>query len=89
MIAITTRYLGPTDTKGARIVAETPNGHRLVRSFFYAHSATSAHAAVACELARSLNWNPDTLIEGETKTGHVFVFANSQKWDVATGEALA
>ena len=87
MIAITTRYLGPTDTKGARIVAETPNGHRLVRSFDYAHFATSAHAAVACELARSLNWNPDTLIEGETKNGHVFVFANSQKWDVATGEA--
>lgn len=87
MIAITTRFLGPTNTKGARIVAETANGHRIVRPYDCAGSSTARHAQVACELARSLQWSPEVLFEGGTKNGSVFVFAGSPCWNVEDGSA--
>lgn len=87
MIAITTRFLGPTNRLGARIVAETANGHKLIKGYRYT-TAHESHAAVACALARSLGWNPSTLISGELKNGYAFVFPESDQFDVATGERV-
>lgn len=78
MIAIETRYVGPTNTKPSRIVATTANGQRMMMSMSAAEdgtdgSAESAHRAVAQALADKMQW-PGQLICGGTKTGYVFVF---------------
>jgi hypothetical protein len=46
-IGIVTRYLAPTDTKGARIVATTSIGKRIVRPLDYALNTRDAHRSVA------------------------------------------
>lgn len=86
MIAITTRFLGPTNTKGARVVAEC-DGARIVREYDYA-AGNKSFGIVACELARKQGWT-GTFLEGYAKGGRVFVFATSpQKWDIASGKEL-
>lgn len=69
-VAIQTRFMGPTNHRGARIVATTSNGHKIIRPFDYA--ARNPHAAVAAELARSMGWTGH-LICGGTENGYVFV----------------
>lgn len=80
MIAIETRYLGPTNTKPSRIVAETCNGQRLIMSVSAAEDGTdgsveSASRHVAQSLADSMGWGKlgDC---GATKSGYVFCFPN-------------
>ena len=54
MIAITTRYAGPTDTRGARIIARSiANGPRTI-PYNYSVNDSHAHAAsvYAAQLAR-------------------------------------
>ena len=54
--AIYTRYVGPTDTKGSRIIATEPIGRtRIVRSYDSALDSGDAHATVASELVDILN----------------------------------
>jgi hypothetical protein len=74
MIAIQTKYIGPSNTRGARIVASTSNGHRL--SVPYDH-AGEPHRKAAIALARKMSWT-GTLAEGGTKQGQVFVFVDEQ-----------
>lgn len=82
MIAITTKYLGPTDTKGSRIVASA-NGHRLVVGFNHASSNAHAEAAVALVRKMGWEWGATALIEGYTDTGRVYVFDNSDRIPLA------
>lgn len=62
MNAILTRYLGPTDHRGARIVATadtaTQDG-RLVLPFPYERSGIDAHRPAAEALAARLGWLRD------------------------------
>lgn len=76
MIAIETKFVGPTDFKGARIIATTCNGQRLVEPYNYGLSGSAPHRVVAERLATKMGWK-GTLIGGGTKTGYVFVFADS------------
>ena len=77
MQAITTRYLPPTNTLGARVRAKAANGASL--SLPYCHEAgEGSHARVALALAQKLGWM-GTLIEGSTRDGRVFVFASGEK----------
>lgn len=75
LVAIETRYLGPTNHKGSRIVAETCNGHRLVVQFDHDCSAYEAHWRAAMILADKMKWcRPGVLWHGGgTKAGYVFV----------------
>ena len=74
MIAIETRYHGPTNTKGSRIVASA-NGHRLTIGVDNAVSVEDNHANAAKELARKLKWT-GRLIGGHTNRGMVWVWNN-------------
>ena len=75
MQAITTKYLGPTNTQGARIKATCEAGSITIP---YPHelSGQDVHAAAAMALVRKLGWGdyPKSWIAGGTKDGFVFVY---------------
>ena len=79
MVAIETRYLGPTNHLPSRIVAETCNGQRIIKSFSSCEDAAtdgnteSAHRVAAQFLADKMEWS-GKLYCGGTKRGYVFVF---------------
>lgn len=77
MIAIETRYLGPTDKRGSRYVATTCNGHRLMRSADDDLNPTENQAAAARALADKMTWKGE-LVGGGTKLGMCWVFADSR-----------
>lgn len=62
--AITTRYLGPTDHRGARIKAQAAAG-QVVHNWDYALNSSENHRAAALLLCRQLGW------EGEIAGGVV------------------
>jgi hypothetical protein len=72
-IAILTKFLGPTNTKPARVKAYTANGQNLVIGY---HSAETSnpHREAAESLRDKMGWKGD-LIEGGTADGCAFVFA--------------
>ena len=81
MQCITTKYMGPTDTKGARIKATISSG-KISATIPYPHEdSRNAHALAALKLARKIGWT-GTLIEGSTKTGSVFVFASGDRFKI-------
>lgn len=58
MQAIRTRYYGPTNTRGSRIVAKCEAGSVKI-SADGDFNGTSAHAAAAAALVRKLGWDKD------------------------------
>lgn len=83
MIAIQTRFIGPTNTKGARIVAETcePRPRRRYMSCHADLGIEGNHIAAARSLIVKLGWEPkapntyDDWYQGGTAKGYVFVCA--------------
>ena len=75
MIAIETRFLGSTDHRGARIVATTCNGHRLVVS--YDHGAHDPHADAALALIEREGFG-GVWAQGGTSDGAVFCNVNGE-----------
>jgi hypothetical protein len=69
---ISTRDIGPTDTKPARISAATPFGYRLIVSRHIKEDYFEAHATAARILANRLNWTEE-FIPGVTRDGYCFV----------------
>ena len=55
MVGIVTRYLGPTNFKGSRIVA-TACGYRVVVDIDHKKTTLENHAAAAHKLAEKLGW---------------------------------
>lgn len=78
MIAIETKYLSATNTRGSRYVATTCNGQRLTRGADDALNSDANHLAVATALADKMNWLRDSmrLVGGSTRSGMVFVFVD-------------
>ena len=76
MKAITTKYYGPTNTRGSRIRATDHDGHSVTVPYDYSKSHTDVHAVAALALCKRMNWTGE-LIAGHTNDGCVFVFANS------------
>lgn len=74
MIAILTKYLGPTNYRGSRIAVTSGNGHRLVVSWNDALDVDENHRAAAIALCRKMNWSGD-LASGGLKDGaaHCFI----------------
>jgi hypothetical protein len=80
MLAITTVYVPATNTRNARIVASTCNGHKVSQPVDYALGDIERHFAVAQALVRTqLNHapNPETMVYGGTVKGYVFCFPAS------------
>lgn len=84
MKAISTHYVGPTNSRGARIIADDGDGNRVTVSYPYELSGAAVHAKAALALVRKMGWAKlgNKLISGGTKQGYVFVFADSQSFDV-------
>lgn len=78
MQAITTKFLGPTDRRGSRIVAHAQAG-RVIIDWDHRLNPDANHAAAAAALARKFEWK-GRLIGGhlpERNTAHMaFVFVN-------------
>jgi len=78
--AIATKYLGPTNHRGSRIVATCEAG-RLVVPLDYALNTVQNHAAAAIALARKLGWldgpYAGTPVIGGVGYGYVVVFMDA------------
>jgi hypothetical protein len=73
--AITTKYHGPTETRGARVVASDEDGNRVSIPYQYELSGKDVHRKAAVALCDKMHWTgADTLVGGGIKHGYVFVF---------------
>jgi hypothetical protein len=74
---ITTKYLNPTNNKGARIKATASTGdtHTLTIPYDHALSASGCHSAAARELAVFLEFKGE-LVVVPTETGYIFATYN-------------
>lgn len=70
--SIETRYIGPTNHRGSRIVATTPGGHRLIHNYDYALNVDGNHYAAADKLREKLDW-PAIVAGGSTKAGYAWL----------------
>ena len=75
MRAITTTYHGPTDCRGARIIAADEDGNRATIPYPHELSGEACHRAAADVLCEKQGWS-GTLAGGSTRTGYVFVFTD-------------
>jgi hypothetical protein len=73
MKAIETRYVGPTNTKGSRIIASDSDGNRVSISYPHELSGEACHRAAADRLCEKMGWT-GRRAGGATKRGYVFVF---------------
>lgn len=90
MIAIFTRYLGPTNHRGSRYRAQTADGRRVTVAANYAIDASDNHARAARVLARRIGLAPCTLARfGDTpdRKGYVFAIIERVTPDGAFGPA--
>lgn len=78
MKAITTKFHGPSNVKGSRYSASDGDGNRVTLHSDHALNSDGNHARAALALCEKMNWEGD-LIEGGTKDGCVFVFADSPR----------
>lgn len=71
--AIITKYLGPTNTRGTKVVAKSEAGS-VVLPWDYSKGPEANHQAAASLLAWRLGWD-GTWQGGSTPTGYVFTWA--------------
>lgn len=76
MQTITTKFIGPTSTRGARIKATSCSGQTLTISYDHALNSDCAHSQAAMALAKKLNWAGKYVV-GSTVFGYVFVPATN------------
>lgn len=77
-VAIETHYVGPSNFRGARIVASTESGQRITRSYDHALNSGENHEAAARALADKMGWGGE-LMGGGTKKGYCFVFVEGTR----------
>lgn len=73
MIAIITKYLGPSDYRGSRVKAFTDQDTRIV-DWDHALSMEKNHDRAAVALCQKMGWK-GTLVRGGIKHGYAYVFA--------------
>lgn len=76
MKAITTKFIGPTNTRGSRVKACDMDGNCAVVPYEYASNPEEAHQAAAEALKRKMNWT-GKLTGGAIKSGYAFVFVDA------------
>ena len=73
MQAIQTKFLGPTNTKPARIKAFTESGKSVVLSYEYGCGAEQNADRAVMTLCKRMGWS-GTLHCGSTASGYVYTF---------------
>lgn len=75
--AIETKWQGPTDRRGSRVLARA-DAAKLTVQWDHALNVQDNHRAAAEALARKLGWHtPDTSMEGGAmRNGYVWVFVD-------------
>ena len=73
MKAIETRFHGPTNRRGSRVIATEPDGSSHTHPWDYALNSTQNHASAARALADKLGWNAPQ-VGGALKNSCVWVF---------------
>jgi hypothetical protein len=73
MKAISTKYIGPGNVKGARIIASDSDGNRVTISYPHELSGEAVHRKAAEALCTKMGWT-GSLAAGSVKAGYVFVF---------------
>lgn len=77
MKAITVRYLGPTNTRGARLKASDRDGSSITVSYDYGLSRDERHDSAALALCEKMGWT-GKLSRGWLKSEAVYVFISDQ-----------
>lgn len=72
MIAIVTKYLGPTNTRDSRVKATTPDGKTVTIPYPYELSGEAVHRAAVTALCGKCGWEDDS-VAGWLGSGMVFV----------------
>ena len=75
MKTIVTKYYGPTDRKGSRIIASDKDGNRVTIPYPYELNREDVHRKAAQALCDKLGWS-GSLVGGSLKEGYVFVFTD-------------
>lgn len=78
--AITTKYLGPTNQKGARVKAAAEAGSTTI-SWDHGLDTLANHSAAAEKLARKLGWS-GRFRSGSTEDGYVFILGDAVIFEV-------
>ena len=73
MQTITTKYVGPTNSRGSRVIARTTSGVRRVMAWDYARSQDSNHREAAHLLAEQLGWAGEWIAGTLNENGNVYV----------------
>jgi hypothetical protein len=73
MKAIRTKYVGPTNYKGSRIIAFDEDGNKVTISYPYELSGEAVHRKAAEVLCAIMGWSGE-LISGPLTWGYLFVF---------------
>lgn len=74
--AIMTKYHGPTNTRGARITAESEAGHKISIPYPHELHDEEKHRTAAAALCDRLGWPVENLRGGAWRNGWVFVFVD-------------
>lgn len=80
MIAIQTKYIGPSNTKGSRIKAWTCTGKSAYISYphEYSHEMAYFQAVKALIKKYDLDWDMANMRYGSTDNGYVFCFDHAK-----------
>jgi hypothetical protein len=78
MKAISTKYKGPTNSRGARIIADDGDGNKVTIPYPYELDTADAHQEAAEKLKKKMGWN-GKLACGSTKTGYCCVFVSAAR----------
>lgn len=70
--SISTKYVGPTNFRGSRIIATSASGHRVTVDYAHEMNVEMNHRSAAHKLAADLSWTGEW-VGGATKDGYVFV----------------
>ncbi len=73
MKAITTKYIGATNTRGSRIVATDCDGNKATIGYPHELSGEACHRKAADALCEKMGWKGEMIGDG-TKDGYAFVF---------------
>ncbi len=75
MKAIETRYFGPGNVRGARIIATDSDNNRVTIGYPHELSSEDGHRKAAEALRDKMNWKGN-LVGGGTKHGYCWVFVS-------------
>lgn len=84
--SISTRYIGPTNTRGSRVKATASGGISKTFGWDDAQGPEGNHRDAACALAGKLGW-AGRWIGGGTREGYVFVMDDGDEGSTFTIEA--